>query len=188
MKRSLPLLLLLLSLVCLPGWAETNQRKERGDRTQNRPRRKEAIDRYFQRLEQQNPDEVNRLRELRRTDPEAFRQEMRSRLHKKAGSKRIDGLQDDSTIKDLVQEVKAAGSNEEYMASKAKLREAVTRRYEESVAAREQALTHMREKLAELEERHEREKGMRDRIVDRQVKRLLSEQSNRPGSRPASQP
>lgn len=172
---------LTLFLLCACGFLSVNATEQRDRPERERPRRTEAIDRYFTRLSKQDPDEAKRLQELRQSNPRAFRMEMRERLKRKGGMHpKMQALTEDTSIQELVTSVKEAPSEEAYRSSKAKLREAVTQRYDQSLATREEALSQLRQKLVELEEKHAREKGKRDMIIDRQMYRLLNEQPRRP--------
>lgn len=146
-----------------------------------------AVERYFRQLEAQDPEESQRLRELRRTDPEAFRAELRERVRNRRPPHAENGKGGRMRfpLKEQVEAVQQAETKEERVQAAAVLREAISKRVEQSFAAREEVIAELRSRLEELEARHEAEKQQQEELIDRQMSRLLEERPRQPpeGSR-----
>lgn len=136
--------------------------------------RSPAVEDYFKTLKQQNPEEMKRLRDLRQTDPEAFRKELRNRVNKKKGHGKR--RQDPRKVFDEhLQHIQQAETPEARAQAEQKLKDAVEERIDKGLMLREKAIARMQEQLKTLEERHLNDKQNRDQLISRQVESLLNE-------------
>lgn len=135
--------------------------------------RPQAAENYFQQLRKENPEEMRRLRQLRSTDPAAFRAEMRSRLKGHRKGKQDGRGPQDLLFEEHLQRVRQASTPEEREEAVNRLTAAVSARMDEALSHREEAIQRMRKKLSDLEERHRRQQENRDQVIQRHVQKLL---------------
>ena len=169
MKRLLISTLLYLSLLSI-GRGEPQGPGRQDQPWRPRPR---AVQKYFQQLKEQDPEEVKRLRELRKSDPEAFRKELRMRglNNPKPSGQHRGGRRAD--MEDYVARIRNTATPEERQQELVQIRKEISERIDRGLSLREEAINRLRNKLSKLEERHEKEKEHRDEMVDHQVRSLI---------------
>jgi len=179
MKRMILLPLLALTVGSFV-WAQPESAPEgRPPRRRGRP---PAVERYFEQLQQQNPEEMKRLRELRQTDPEAFRRELRARVQRRKQQRNPEEKRFRAHIREHAESVRSATTPEERQEALEQLRLAVAERIDHGFEMRQQALDDMREKLEALDRRHQEEKRQRETLIDGQVDRILKRSEDSTGS------
>jgi hypothetical protein len=162
------ILLCAVTCLCAQSSADTPNRPDPARR--GRP---QAVENYFHQLKKENPEEMRRLRELRRDDPDAFRAEMRSRMKGRRKGEHERREPKNVLFEEHVQRVRQASTPEEREEAVSRLEDAVTARMDAVFAHREEAIQRMRKKLSDLEERHRRQEENREAVVQRQVQKLL---------------
>lgn len=161
---------ILLAAFLSTGWSESTERPKRKPLPRRGP---PAVEEYFKKLEQQDPEEVQRLRELQQTDPQAFRKELRRRVHQQQKQKSHHPARERrATMEEYVANLQNATTPEEREQAMIRIRTSIAERLDRGFEIREQAIQNMREKLSTLEERHLQDKQNREEIIARQMKRI----------------
>lgn len=167
---------LLLSFTTLV-WGDPADPAGRHRAQHPRPR---AVQRYFQQLKEKDPEEMKRLQQLRQSDPEAFRQELRKRVYGKKGSSSPRHEQRLADMEEYAELIRNADTPEERQQAINRITEDVTNRIDQGLSLREEAIGRLRQRLSELEDRHERDKQSRDKMIDRQVRNIIQTAEREP--------
>lgn len=162
-------------------WAQPPlERPRRGDREGKRPP-PPPLETYLDKLEKENPEEFQRLRQLRESDPQAFRMELRE----KAARFREGGAAKNwrpHPLQDEIARVRAATSPAEREQAVSDLKIKIAEQIDRTLAEREQAIEKFGKRLKSLEAQNLEEKGRRDEIVAKHLQRILAdlERTNNP--------
>lgn len=178
---NLSLLLLSLLLLTTATFSIAQPPEDRGPWKTPPP----SVEKYLNHLEEKNPEEYERMVQLQKENPQAFRMELRKKAHHsdKGGNKR--GQKGPHPLANEIKAVRAAESPEAREEAIAVLREKVNERVENNLQEREQAIEKFRERLKKLEERNDQERASREEVVDHHLKRIL-ENLDKPESPPPS--
>lgn len=184
MKTSLTQLILLSSLVLSPlaqagnqnadGPAKRNPERMRRmeQRGENRGAGGQApVERYLHQLKKTDPEEYQRMKALKESDPAAFRQELRQ----KAMSRRREMAQKHTRhfFKEEMKAIRQAETPEAREEAVAALRVKVAEQVDRNLQRREERMAQVREQLSELESRHKLETEQKEQLIDRHVEKLL---------------
>ncbi|MBN1670338.1 MAG: hypothetical protein JXR37_04865 [Kiritimatiellae bacterium] len=121
--------------------------------------RKEAV---MGRLQREDPEEYERLRALERTDPDAFRNELRRMLGERLGdTKRGRGIVEDMLCEQLAGEYRKETDPEKRKAILAELKKAVEDAFDRR----------LQEQLLRVQDWEEKVKALRERLEARQKSR-----------------
>lgn len=149
--------------------ADKPRRGERDGMRQPPP----PLETYLKKLEQENPDEFQRLQRLREEDPQAFRSELRQKASKfRSGSPHQRGP-GPHLLMEEIEKVKNAATPEERAHAVAVLQQKIGEEIDRNLAEREEAIENFREKLKQLENQNIQEKTRRDEIVEKHLQRIL---------------
>lgn len=168
-------------------------------------------DRWVEKMEKDNPNEIERLKKLHREDPDKFREEMRARFEKfrddmkkraaaggnapapgaetrPAPASPLEGvvppelLAVERELRDVVKEYRKAGETERPALEK-KAQELAGRIFDYRMAERRKRIESLSKELEKLQAAMNREVEGRDEAIRRRLKLILSGASERSGER-----
>ncbi|MDA3873818.1 MAG: hypothetical protein PF795_07645 [Kiritimatiellae bacterium] len=173
-----PLFLVLTLAACITSsWAQPpDGRPPREDRARSERRGPEAtsapVERYLNQLQAENPEEYQRLSDLREQDPSAFRRELRRKAYEKRGnpSARSDRPH---PLQEEISALRNAENEEDREVAIQAIRAKISERVDHSLAEREKAIQEIRVKLQRLEEQNEQERTRREEIIAHHMQRIV---------------
>ena len=178
----LPLLLLTLSPADAqpPRSNSERGRKVARSNSEKNSRPPPPSDRYLRGLRQRNPEEFERMRRLRREDPDAFRDALREKVRRRREGRRSNGRQKarPHPLREEIQAVRDAETEAERDRAVQALRERIGDMMEWQHERREKRIEHIRKQLRALEARHKTERENRDAQIDRHLQRILQRVEN----------
>ncbi len=166
-------------------------------------------DRWVEKMEKDNPSEIERLKKLHREDPDKFREEMRARFEKfredmkkrnttgaaagdaearPAPASPLEGvvppelLAIERELRDIVKEYRKAGEADRPALEK-KAQELAGRIFDYRMAERRKRIELLSKELEKLQAAMNREVEGRDEAIRRRLKLILSGSSERSGER-----
>lgn len=163
-----------------PDRAPPPHGRDRGpeDRPQRGPRSHEGhpvIERWMRHMAETQPEEHQRLQNLRESDPTAFRQELRRSMSEARQAGTATPARRRNPFADQVAAIRAAESETERNAAVATLQASVESMVDRRMEVREQRIEAIRAQLEQLEADHNADKARRDELVQRQLERLLTD-------------
>lgn len=139
----------------------------------------ERVQQFVEKMQQEDPENYERLMALREENPEQFRQELRKmltdRMQKRPGRGPRRMTPEDQETVELAQLYQKAETDAEKDAIRGKLQVAVGKAYDARLTQQEEMLERMRERLQELEERVATRKESRDEMIENRVEQLTTD-------------
>ncbi len=134
-----------------------------------------ALERYMDMLSERNPEEAERLRTLRKEDPEAFRQALRGKVMEARERMRPgEGLRRPPLpFAEDIRAVNTAKDPEAKEAAVAALREKVSAWVDQRLEMRERRMEAVRQELEKLEEQHRKDVERRAELIEQSLQRLM---------------
>lgn len=137
--------------------------------------------RVIERIRDEHPEEFERLSELRKEDPEAFRREVHRLLEerrKRSGDGDGDGEGEESQVYEaklqtLVREYREATSDEAKAKIRVRIRSALDIYFDKRLEQHEKMLDAMESRLDEMRMRLKERRQNRDAIIDNKLDSLL---------------
>lgn len=208
MKRRHGLALMLISMVSLSAPAQPPAHEAdappppMGEPRGPGPGGHPPVHRFFEHIKKTNPEEFERLRQLRESDPEAFREELTRRLTEarqrreevggvKPGGRRdaefrphprgdADAMQVDSPELDRLEletrerarSVREAGTADEREKARAALKASLEKSFDLRERLRAERLAKMETRLKKIRQMLDERQGRRDEIIERRVREL----------------
>lgn len=176
MKHFFTHIALLFSFTAM-AWADPSEPEGRPRSQRPRPR---AVQQYFEQLKEKDPEEMKRLQQLRQSDPEAFRLELRKRVQENKGPSFPRHKKRLAEREDYAELIRKTNTPEERQQAITRITEDITKRIDQGLSLREEAIERLRQRLSTLEERHEREKQSRDEMIERQVRKVIQTADREP--------
>lgn len=136
------------------------------------------LERYMQKMEQEHPEEYQRLQKLKAEDPQAFRMELRNKAAQFRNGNSRPIARGPHPLQNEIARVKAAQTPEERESAIAALQLKIAEQVDENLAERQVAIEKFREKLKQLEDQNEQEQTRRAEIVDHHLQRILENLEN----------
>lgn len=152
-----------------PGWDRPPRERMERERP---PRGQPFLDRWMNHLEQEDPEEHQRLRQLQEEDPAAFRGEVResfSRSRERAVAREPRA----SPFAEEVAAIHGAETEEAREEAVKRLRERMEERVEQRMAMRERRMEAIRAQLEQLEAQHKQDLDRREELVNSLMENLL---------------
>ena len=124
---------------------------------------------WVETLKEEEPEEYERLMELRREDPDAFRQEIRERIREKIEDRMPESARE---CQKLRQKYHEADNDREKEEIREDLEDAVEDAFEERLERQEELVDDLEEKLDKLRDRIRKRKDNKDEIIEVRVEQL----------------
>jgi len=175
--KTLPLTLCLfgLSFALLAQPPHPPQPPNRGERGAARERGQPMIERWMNHLERTQPEEHERLMNLRQEDPAAFREEIRTHLARIREQPPLPpGRGRPDRFAAEVEAVRNAATDQEKQKALAALRNAVSEMLEQRMQMREERIQSIQADLERLREQHNADSGRKEELVQETLDSLLT--------------
>ncbi len=131
------------------------------------------VERYMEWLQQEDPEEFQRLAELREQAPGTFRRELRRKASEKRGRPSSTPVRP-HPLREEISALRNAETEADRDVAIQAIRAKITERVDRSLEEREKAIREIRETLQRLEEQNEQEQARREEIIDRHLQRVLN--------------
>jgi len=155
-----------------PGNRGAGMHRENGEMKPRKP--SPQVRDYLNQLQESDPDEYERLINLRKENPQAFRMELRKKVWRKGNKQGRRKNKHPRSLQEEISTLQNASTPEEKEAALSDLRTKVRERVEENLNEREAAIEKFRERLKQLEEQNEQERIRVEEIVDHHLERILN--------------
>lgn len=142
----------------------------------------EMMERFRNRLQQEDPETYNRLMALRESNPEAFRDEMReliaSRMRGDAGPLAPVNAEEVKCV-DLARQVREAKTPEAAAAVKAELKKAIEAAFDKRLEQQQQMLQEFQKRMAAIQEQVKERQANKAKICELRLEELTRDESLR---------
>lgn len=138
------------------------------------PAMRGKVDDWLERFRTEQPEEYRELMELRETNPEAFREQLRNHMRDLVKRVRGESLSDqEQELHELARQYREAETEAERRRLRETLRDGLTELFDDRIRSQRERLEDMRARLEEVEAAIERREEHRDEIIDTRVDELL---------------
>lgn len=145
------------------------QRSERSGKWRNNRAGGHSISKWLENMKNENPEEYERLSNLRQSNPTEFRQEMLKRhLERRRDKVRRDSKHEEETL-ELAEQFRKAETDEEKNDLREKLKEAVYNAFDANLRSSQERIERMEKELQKLREHLERRKAKKERICEARI-------------------
>ncbi|MCF7854081.1 MAG: hemolysin XhlA family protein [Candidatus Pacebacteria bacterium] len=127
-------------------------------------------------LKEQNPEEYERLMDLRREHPEQFRNELRERIHQRM-KRRLGAMMtaEDKECIELSRKYHQAETDAERRAFREQLRKAVRTAFDARLQRHKEMIEKLEDRVNELKQRMSEREDKRDEICEQRLERLTAD-------------
>jgi hypothetical protein len=123
-------------------------------------------------LKETNPDEFYRLMDLRQTDMNQFRKELRSTLHNKMKGK--ERYRSSKQCKEIIEKYKNASSDTEKEETKAELRNMLEKEFDKKQERRNRTIKKLSEKVEKLKQQLNDQTENKNQFINKQLEKMLN--------------